>query len=74
MEKMYNEIRSKKMEEKVIVFPEEVFKTAESKEELEDYLLTQNPNFIKKMRKIRKDDLQNKGRNWEVIKKELCIK
>ena len=61
------------MKEEVIVFPKSVFETAETKEELEDWLLTQNPEFIKKLRKARKDDLTGKGKDWEEIKKELCF-
>jgi len=62
------------MGEKVVVIPMEVFETAESKEDLEDWLLTQNPDFIRRMRKARKDDLNSNGKNWEVLKKELCTK
>jgi len=41
--------------------------------DLEDWLLSQNPQFIKKMRKARQEDLGGKGKNWESLKKELCI-
>ena len=61
------------MKKEMIVFPKSVFETAETKEELEDWLLTQNPEFIKKLRKARKDDLAGKGKDWEEIKKELCL-
>ena len=43
-------------------------------EDLEDWLLSQNPEFIKKMRKARQNDLQGKGKDWKTLKKELCIK
>jgi len=46
---------------------------ADTKEDLEDWLLSQDPEFIKKMRKAREDDLKGAGRDWEQIKKELCI-
>ncbi len=62
------------MEDKVVVIPIDVFETAESKEDLEDWLMAQNPAFIKRMRKTRKDDLKSSGKNWETIKKKLCIK
>jgi hypothetical protein len=62
------------MGEKVVIIPIEIFETAESKEDLEDWLLTQNPDFIRRMRKARKDDLNSSGKNWEVLKKELCTK
>lgn len=58
----------------VVVFPASVFETADTKEDLEDWLLAQDAAFIKKMRKARKDDLQGKGKDWGVLKKELCIK
>ena len=58
----------------LISFPRSVFDTADTKEDLEDWLISQNPNFIKKMRKARQDDLAEKGKSWEAIKKELCIK
>lgn len=61
------------MKRGVIIIPEEIFETAESKEELEDYLLVQNPDFIKRMKKARREDIEGKGKDWEEIKKELCI-
>ena len=64
---------SAKKKERVI-FPLSIFETADTKEDLEDWLLSQNPEFIKKMRKLKKDDLQGKGKDWEILKKELCIK
>lgn len=57
----------------MVSFPKEVFETAETKEELEDYLISRNPNFIKKIRRLRKEDIEGKGRKWEEVKKELCI-
>ena len=58
----------------VVSFPQSVFDTADTKEDLEDWLLSQNPEFIKKMRKARLDDIQGKGKDWGRLKKELCIK
>jgi len=57
-----------------VTFPVSVFETADTKEDLEDWLLSQNPEFIRKMRKTRKDDLLGKGKSWESLKRELCIK
>lgn len=57
-----------------IIFPLSVFETADTKEDLEDWLLSQNPQFIKKMRKARQYDIQEKGTDWQSLKKELCIK
>jgi len=56
-----------------VTFPVSVFETADTKEDLEDWLLSQNPEFIRKMRKTRKDDLLGKGKSWESLKRELCI-
>ena len=60
--------------EKTVTFPLTVFETASTKEDLEDWLLSQNPEFIKRMRKAWKDDIEEKGKDWETFKKELCIK
>ena len=61
-------------EKKTVTFPLTVFETANTKEDLEDWLLSQNPEFIKKMRRVRKDDIKGKGKDWEALKKDLCIK
>lgn len=63
-----------KKKTETVIFPLSVFETADTKEDLEDWLLSQNPNFIKKMRKARRADIQGKGKDWKSIKKELCIK
>lgn len=60
--------------EKMVAFPLPVFETAHTKEDLEDWLLSQNPEFIRKMRKAREEDIQGKGKDWKTLKKELCIK
>jgi hypothetical protein len=57
-----------------VTFPLSVFETADTKEDLEDWLLSQDPEFIKKMRKARREDVQGKGKGWQALKKELCIK
>lgn len=57
-----------------VTFPLTIFETADTKADLEDWLLSQNPEFIKKMRKAREDDAQGKGKDWKSLKKELCIK
>jgi hypothetical protein len=56
-----------------VTFPVSVFETADTKEDLEDWLLSQNPEFIRRMRRARKDDLLGKGKSWESLKRELCI-
>ena len=60
--------------EQVVEIPVSVFETAETKEDLEDWLLSQNPLFVKKMRKAKFDDISGKGKEWDKIKKGLCIK
>ena len=56
-----------------VSFPLSVFETADTKEDLEDWLLSQDNEFIKKMRKAKEEDLQGKGKDWEFIKRNLCI-
>lgn len=58
----------------IVTFPLSVFETADTKEDLEDWLLAQNSEFIKRMHRARQEDTQGKGKNWESLKKELCIK
>jgi hypothetical protein len=62
------------MKSEKVIFPLSVFDTADTKEDLEDWLLSQNPEFIKKMRKARREDLRGKGKSWSSLKRELCIK
>jgi hypothetical protein len=59
---------------KTVVFPISVFETADTIDDLKDWLLSQNPDFIKKMRKAREEDQKNSGKDWESLKKELCIR
>jgi hypothetical protein len=66
-------MRLTKKKKESITFPITVFETADTKEDLEDWLLSQNPQFIEKMRKARQEDLLGKGKSWESLKKELCI-
>ena len=63
-----------KMRLEEVTFPLSVFETADTKEDLEDWLLSQNPEFIKKMRKARREDISGKGKSWGSLKRELCIK
>ena len=53
-----------KMKSEEVTFPLSVFETADTKEDLEDWLLSQNPYFIKKMRKARREDILGKGKSW----------
>jgi len=63
-----------KKKPETVTFPLSVFDTADTKEDLEDWLLSQNYEFIKRMRKARQQDIQGKGKDWKSLKKELCIK
>ncbi len=67
-------ITRKKSNTGKVTFPMSIFETADTKEDLEDWLLSQNPQFIRKMRKARQDDIREKGKDWQSLKKELCIK
>jgi len=64
----YNAVQS------IISIPLEILETAETKEDIEDWLLTHNSDFIFKMRKAREDDLAGKGKSLSEIKRKLCIK
>lgn len=46
----------------------------ELEDELEDFLLLSDSEFIEKMRRSRRDHLSGKTRPLENLKKELCIK
>jgi len=65
---------STRKEKEFVSFPVSVFETADTKEDLEDWLLAQDPDFIERMRKARKEDIEGKGKDWDQIKKEECIK
>ncbi|GEM_PF-1356150 len=69
-----NDMPLTKRKAKTVTFPLSVFETADTKEDLEDWLLSQNSEFIERMRKARRDDIQGKGKDWKSLKKELCIK
>lgn len=66
--------KKKRKKDRVISFPVSVFESAETKDDLEDWLLSQEPKFIEKMKKARKDDIEGKGKDWEQLKNELCIR
>jgi hypothetical protein len=63
-----------KDKQEMVSFPVSIFETAETKEELEDWLMCQDPEFIAKLRKARQEHLNGEGTDLETIKKELCIK
>jgi hypothetical protein len=62
------------VKEMKIEIPYAIFESAQTKEELEDWLLAHDAEFIKRMRKARADDLEGKGKDWAVLKRELCTK
>ncbi len=64
-------LTGKKSKKQTITFPHSIFETADTKEDLEDWLLSQCPEFIKKMRNARQDDIQGKGKDWQALKEEL---
>ena len=57
-----------------IKIPIRVFETAESKEDIEDWLLSQDKKFIRQMRKARKEDLSGQWITLKKLKRELSIK
>lgn len=57
-----------------ISFPLSVFETADTIDDLEDWLLARNPDFIKKMRRARHEDIEGIGKDWKSLKKDLCLK
>ncbi|KJU82708.1 hypothetical protein MBAV_005101 [Candidatus Magnetobacterium bavaricum] len=58
----------------MISFPLNVFEMADTKEVLEDWLLSQNQELIDRLLKARQDDIQGKGMAWEDLKEELGLK
>ena len=72
--KYYMALNRKESKKKTVTFPLSIFETADTKDDLEDWLLSQNPEFIKKMGKERQEDIQGKGKDWQTLKEELCIK
>jgi len=55
------------VKEKKIEIPYTIFESAQTKEELEDWLLAHDAEFIKRMRKARADDLEGKGKDWAAL-------
>ncbi|MBF0607152.1 MAG: hypothetical protein HQL61_06375, partial [Magnetococcales bacterium] len=44
-----------------------------TKEELEDWLLSKDREFIDSLREAHQDDIQGKGIDWEDLKEELGL-
>ncbi len=64
---------SLELQPETLLFPRGVFETAETKEDLEDWLVSQNPAFLKRMRRAKRSDLQGHGKDWSQVKEEQCI-
>jgi hypothetical protein len=66
----------KKSEAKnVIEIPMEVWETAETKEDLEDWLLTHNLKLVRQLRRIRRhEDLAGRGRLLGEVARQWNIK
>ncbi|HOK56358.1 MAG TPA: hypothetical protein PKV21_04070 [bacterium] len=61
--------------EELIVLPKNVLLTAETLEDIEDWLLSRNKKFIEELRRIRlEEDLKGKGEELEKICKKWNIK
>lgn len=56
---------------KNVTFPLSVFETAQSKDELEDWLAANDPEFLRNIRKARKDDLDGKGTGWNSLTENI---
>ena len=64
---------NKKVE--TIAIPKTVLNSAETLEDIEDWLISQNPEFIKELRRIRKEeDLKRKGETLQSLCKKWNIK
>ncbi len=58
-----------------IEIPRTVWETADSKDELEDWLLSQNPKLVKSLRQIRKgEDLAGRGKSLDEVARRWNIK
>lgn len=48
---------------RTIEIPESVFLSAQSLDDLEDWLAANDPGFLREMRRIREEDLASRGRD-----------
>lgn len=55
--------------ENSLTFPITVWETAESKEDLEDWILSKNKDFISEMRRLRREDMAGKFKPFKPQKK-----
>jgi len=58
----------------VLEIPTTIWESAETKEELEDWLLSQNPKLIRKLRRIRRqEDIAGKGKSLAEVARQWHI-
>lgn len=58
----------------VIEIPRGIWETAETKEEIEDWLLTQNPKLIRQLRRIKhEEDLTGQGKTLREVARRWNI-
>lgn len=58
----------------VLEIPTSIWESAETKEELEDWLLTQNPKLIRQLRRIRRnEDLKGQGKSLDEVARQWDI-
>ncbi|MBI5300297.1 MAG: hypothetical protein HY877_08430 [Deltaproteobacteria bacterium] len=60
--------------EKIIQIPMSVFESADSKEDLEDWLISHDADFIEELRRIKTEADQGKGRPLSELAKKWNIK
>ncbi|MBI4661120.1 MAG: hypothetical protein HY735_20005 [Verrucomicrobia bacterium] len=54
-----------KSQSAVVEIPIEVLESVDTLDELEDWLMAQNPRLIRELRQARKDDLTGKFKPWK---------
>ncbi len=58
----------------VLEIPTTIWESAETKEELEDWLLSQNPRLIRQLRRIRRqEDIAGKGKSLDEVARQWHI-
>jgi hypothetical protein len=58
----------------VLEIPTTIWESAETKEELEDWLLSQNPKLIRQLRRIRRqEDIAGKGKSLAEVARQWHI-
>jgi hypothetical protein len=61
--------------DEIIQIPMGVWETAETKEDLEDWLLAHNPRIIRRLRRIRREeDLAGRGKTLDEVARQWNIK